>query len=201
MENILTKEIANKLMSIDGEARGIHFKNDAEYILKTNGEQGLKKVQDELKRVGFPIDYKNIKNLEFYPAGLRILSLLACKKVFLWQDENIRNMCSFAVSASFIVKLYARFFYSVSRILEKSAKMWSEYWTKGKLTVKEHNPEKQYCVIEVKDFDLHPIYCRCLEGYFKGMAKIATNTKSPLSCVETKCSFKGDKAHEFLIKY
>jgi hypothetical protein len=200
MEEIITKEIAQKLMEIEGEARGIHLKNDAEYILTEKGEEGLKKVEEELESLGFSIDYKKIKNLEFYPAGLRILSLLATKKTFNWDDDEIRKMCRFAARASFIVKMYLKFFYSVPKLMEKASKMWREYWTEGKLIVKDYSEKERYAVLRIEGSDLHPIYCRCLEGYFKGLTKMVVKTEKP-ECLETECSFRGGKDHEFLIKW
>jgi len=38
------------LMKIKGEARGTHFKNDADFIIKEKGEDGLKNVEKELER-------------------------------------------------------------------------------------------------------------------------------------------------------
>jgi hypothetical protein len=196
----LTKELAEKLMNIQGEARGIHFKNDAEYILNKKGEKGLKKVEAELKKLGFPLDYQKVRNLEFYPAGLRALSLLAAQKTFGWDDEEIRKMCSFAAGASFIVKLYIKFFYSVPKLLSKAALMWREYWTRGELKVEEYNKKKRYVVIKIQGIDIHPVYCRCLEGYFKSIAKMA-NKSEKTSCREIECSFKEGEGHKFLIKY
>lgn len=200
MPDELTRELAEKLMRIKGEARGIHLKNDAEYILATKGEKGLKMVEEELNSLGFPIDYKKIRNLEFYPTGLRAISLLAAQKTFHWDNEEIKKMCEFAARASFVIKLYIKFFYSLPKLMEKASKMWREYWTRGNLSVRDYDEEKRYVIIRIENFDLHPIYCRCLEGYLNGLAKMVTKTKKP-ECQEIECPFKGGKAHEFLIKW
>jgi len=196
----LTKELAEKLMATQGECRGIHLRNDAEYILAEKGQDGVDKVEKELARVGYPIKYAKIKNMEFHPSGMRILSLLAAKKVFKWGDEDIRDMCGFAAGVSFIVKLYMKFFYSIPKILEKASKMWREYWTEGRLEVKSQNEEERYAVLHVEDFDLHPIYCRCLEGYMAGLTKMVTKSRKA-ECRETECVFKGGKTHKFEIRY
>jgi len=198
--NKLTKKIAQELMKVQGEARGIHLKNDAEYILKEKGEKGLKKVEKELKRLGVPINYKKIKNLEFYPAGLRALSLLATREVFNLDNEAIKEICRFSAKTSFIVKLYVKFFYSVPKLLEKSSAIWEEHWTKGELSVKSYNKKEQRVVLEIKNFNLHPIYCRCLEGYFEGITKMARKAEE-IKCKETECFFKKGKLHQFEIMW
>lgn len=196
----LTKELADELMKIRGEARGIHFKNDAQFILAKKGKIGLEKVEMELKRVGYPIDYQKVRNLEFYPAGLRPLSLLAAGQVFDWGDKEIREMCAFAAGVSFVVKLYMKFFHSIPAVMEKAAKMWREYYSEGSLVVKDYNEKERYAKIRVEDFETHAIFCRCLEGYLQNVTKMVTKSDK-VTCQETECPFIGGKGHEFLIKY
>lgn len=82
VEEVLTKEIAEKLMKIEGEGRGFILKNDATFVKAKKGEAGLEKVEEELEKVGYPIKYKKIRSLNFYPVSWRAISLLAMKKVF-----------------------------------------------------------------------------------------------------------------------
>ncbi|MBM3258059.1 MAG: hypothetical protein FJZ05_02520, partial [Candidatus Nealsonbacteria bacterium] len=82
MDKETTKEAAQRLSKISGEVRGVAFKTDMEFVLKEKGKGGLKKVEDELKRIGFPIKYEEIKVMDFYPIGLRVISLMAIKEVF-----------------------------------------------------------------------------------------------------------------------
>jgi len=57
----LTKEFAQKLMEIKGEVRGVAFRTDTEYILREKGEEGLKKLEDKMARLGYPIKYKKLR--------------------------------------------------------------------------------------------------------------------------------------------
>ena len=196
----LTKELAEKLIAIQGECRGIHLRNDAEYILAKKGQKGLGKVEKELAGLGYPMKYGEIKNMEFYPAGYRGLSLLGAKTVFDWKDEDMRKMCGYAARISFIVRLYMKFFYSVPKILEKASKMWQEYWTHGRLDVVRYDEKNKIAVIEINDFDMHPAYCRCMEGYIGGLTKMVTKSKK-VKCVETSCTFEDGDGHEFEIRY
>lgn len=199
-EEIINREIAERLIKIKGEARGIHFRNDAEYVLTKKGEEGLKAVEEELERLGFPIKYGEMKNLAFYPAGLRIVSLLAIKKALNLNNDGVREMCAFATRASFVVKLYLKFFYSIPKILEKASALWKEYWNHGRLVIQEHNEEKGYVILKIDDFDLDPTYCRCLEGYIENLARMVSKSEKVV-CRETKCSFKEGRGHEFFIQY
>ena len=201
MEEI-TKEEIQKLMKIKGEARGVVFKTDAEYILSEKGEEGLKKLEEELERLGHPLKYREIKTMDFYPVGLRVLSLLAIKKVFNFDDEKIKDMGLVATKKSLIIKLFIRYFLSVQRVVFKEApRMWRKHWSIGELIPLELDEEKKRTIFRVKNFDLHPLYCSVyLRGYFSGILQMLV--KSPkITCQETKCSFRGDEYHEYLIKW
>lgn len=200
MEEKLTKELAKKLMSIEGETRGSSFICDAEYVLKKKGKEGLKKVEEKLKEIGYPIEYKKINNMEFYPVGLRVLSLLAIKEVFNWTNDDIKELCAFAPKISFIVRLFIKFFYSPSEMVKKSFQMWREYFTKGELEVVKADFKKKEFIFRIKDFSLCPTHCKCLEGFVTSFLKMIVNPKK-IECKETKCTFKGDKYHEYLLTW
>lgn len=201
MEKELTKELAKKLMEIKGEVKGVVFKTDAEYILKEKGEEGLRKVEEEIKKLGYVIDYQKVKAMDFYPVGLRAISLLAIKKVFNFDDEKIKEMGLFATKTSLMVKILMKFFLSIQRVfLVEAPRLWKKHWTQGELIPVELNEEKKYSIIKVRGFSLHPIHCKYLEGYFSGILKMLVKS-SEITCQETKCTFKGDKEHEFLIKW
>ena len=201
MEEI-TKEEVEKLMGIKIETRGVVFKTDGEYILERKGKAGLKKLEAELERLGSPIKYNQIETMGFYPAGLRVLSLLAIKKVFNFDNEKIVEMGFVATKKSLIVKLFIRYFLSTRRVFFKeSPRMWQKHWTKGVIIPIELDEKKKYGILRLKDVNLHPLYCSSyLRGYFSGILQMLV--KSPkITCQETKCPFRGDEYHEYLLKW
>lgn len=201
MSKILNKEIIDKLMEIKGEARGVVLKTDEEYILKERGRKGLEELEKRLEELGHPIKYNQIKTMDFYPVGLRVLSLLAVKEVFNFNDEEIRKMGTFATKVSLIIKLFMKYFLSMRRVVMKeSPKMWSKHWTVGKLVPIRLDEKQKYAVIRVEGFDLHPIYCTYLEGYFAGIVEMLVK-ESKIDSQETKCALKGDPYHEFTVKW
>jgi len=199
MEEIITKEIAQNLMKLKGEARGTHFVNDAQYILEKKGDEGLRKVEQELERLGCPIKYKKVKNTDFYPIGLRAISLLVIKKVFSWDDRGIKNLCGFATRVSLIIRLYLKFFYSIEKMVEVAPKLWKDYFTVGSLKVTEYDKPGKRVVLRIEDFILHSIYCRCLEGFFGDIVKMVVGVKS-VNCKEVKCSVS-ENCHEFVVTW
>ena len=118
-EEVLTKETAEKLMMIKGKIRGMDLKADAEFVLRKKGKEGLRKLEEKLKEINFPIEYDKIKSMDFYPGGLKAISLLAVKTVFGWDDQIIEEMGREASKVSLIIKVFVRFFGSLSRFFFK----------------------------------------------------------------------------------
>jgi len=201
MDKETTKEAAQRLSKISGEVRGVAFKTDMEFVLKEKGKGGLKKVEDELKRIGFPIKYEEIKVMDFYPIGLRVISLMAIKEVFNFDDEKIKNMGIYATKISLIVKLFVKYFFSIQRVFSKEApKMWSKHYTISKLTPIELNEEKKFAVLQIEDLVLDPVFCVYLGGYFCGIIQMLIKTNK-IDYQEIKCPFRGGKYHEYLLKW
>ena len=198
MEQELTKEIAQKLMEIKGEARGVVFKTDTEYILKEKGEEGLKKVEEELKKLGYPIKFKETRTMDFYPVGLRALSLLTIKKVFDFDDGKIKEMGKKAPKISTIIKLFMKYFLSLEKTIGQVSKMWEKHYTIGKLEA-EVNEKERYIILRLKDFKIHPVLCKYLEEYFSSVTELIVG--SPVTPEERRCDFKKDKFHEFLLTW
>ena len=201
MNNTISKETIDQLMQIKGEVRGVVLKTDEEYILKEKGKEGIMQLEKKLEELGRPIKYDQIKTMSFYPVGLRVLSLLTIKEVFNFGDEDIRKMGTFATKKSLIIRLFLKYFISMRRVVMKeSPKMWRKHWTVGKLVPVELDEKQKYAVIRVEEFNLHPVYCTYLEGYFIGIVQMLVKS-SKIDSQETKCALKGDPYHEFSIKW
>ncbi|MBM3258084.1 MAG: hypothetical protein FJZ05_02645 [Candidatus Nealsonbacteria bacterium] len=203
MKKILTEEIAKNIMKMKGEARGIAMKQDGEYILKEKGKDGLTKVERELEKIGCPMKYSEISSMKFYPGGLRVLSLLAFKQAFNTDDEAIRNICAFQPKTSLVIRLFAKYFFSVPNIMKKIQDMWKKYWNCGKMTFTEYNEKEGKAVVRIEGMDIDPIWCRCIEGYLASLGELILPQKKgeKIQCKETKCQSRGEKYHEFVINF
>jgi hypothetical protein len=201
MNQELTKETVKELMEIKGEVKGVTLKTDADHVLKEKGEEGLKRLEIELESLGCQIKYREIKTMAFYPVGLRAISLLAIKKVFSYDDKKIEEMGFLATKRSLIVKLFVRYFLNLQRVFSKEApRLWKKHYTIGELIPVELNEEKNYAILRLKEFNIHPILCLYLGGYFCGITQMIVKARQ-INFKETKCSFRGDDCHEFLITW
>jgi hypothetical protein len=199
MEQI-TKEEIKKIMEIKGKVRGVVFQTDAEYVREKIGEKGLEKLEIKTKELGHPIDYDKIKAMDWYPLGLRVLSLLAIKEAFNWGDKEIKDMGNSAPKYSFIVRMLMKYFLSAKRSFKESPKYWVKHYTVGKLEAYKFNEKEKYLVLRLNDFKIHPLLCTYYLGYFLRIAQYVIQSEE-ISIEETQCMFKDHPYHEFLIRW
>lgn len=199
MEKI-TKEEIKKLMEIPGKVRGQVFLTDLGYVREKKGARGVKLLKEKMKEWGKPIDYEETKIIEWYPVGLRAISLLAIKETFGWGDKEIEEVGRAAPKFSFIVKMLMKTFLSVRRSFIESSNYWKKHYSVGELVPVEINEEKKYLFLHLKNFKIHPIICTFLTGYFYTIGTFIIKSKK-ITCEETKCIFKGDPYHEYLIRW
>jgi len=199
MEEILNKQIAQKAMEIEGEARGVSFKGEMEYILETQGREAITKIEEELARVGYPIKYDEIKEMQFYPIGWEVTILLAVKKLFNLSDQEFRKMGEFESKLSLVIRVFMKHLFSIDLAVKEAPNVWKKNYTIGDLKVIELDKEKGQGTIRLEDFKVNPIICRVLEGFFANVVKMVIG--KPTTCQETKCQFRGDECHEFVIRW
>jgi hypothetical protein len=191
---MITKEEADKIMKTAGEVRSAVLKIDREYVRSRWGEAGLRKVDEELQKVGYPIEFQKLEMFGWVPVGWRVLSLLAIKEGLNLTDEDIKTMGTTAPKLSFIVKLLVRFFLSPVVTIEHTPEFWTRHYTAGKLKGEYHGPEK-FSLMILTDFTIHPLMCKYLEGYFQAMHHLVEG--KTIKCEELECVFRGASAHVF----
>ncbi len=195
-----TKDQADEIMKLEGETRGAVFKTDEKFILYKGGEGELAKVEEKIKEWGYSLNYKETGTMDFYPIGLRVLSILAVAEVFGFDEEQVKNEIGLnAPKMSFIVKVFAQHFFSVKKTFEQVSKLWARHYSRGKLIPAKLDEEKNFLVLELEDFNIHPIMCSYLSGYFKKISEIVL--KKEVEIEEGKCSYRGDDKHIFTIKW
>jgi len=199
MEQIISKKEVDELMKIKGEARGIAIKGEAEFILKEKREEGFKKLEDTMAKIGCPIKYRGLKSLNFYPLKYEAITTFVLKEVFNFKEEDFRKVGAFEAKLSLIIRMFMRYFFSLDLMAKKASVIWRKYYTVGNLTSPEFNKKEKYAILRVENFKLHPSHCRTLEGFFATMVQMIV--KDLVTCKETKCIFKGDEYHEFLLKW
>ncbi|MFH1684364.1 MAG: hypothetical protein ABIA67_05740 [Candidatus Margulisiibacteriota bacterium] len=192
----MDKKTIENIMKTPGEVRGAVFQTDAEYVKRHFGIEKLQKAKKQLNEWGYPIEYETIKAMEWYPAGLRALSLLAIKEAFSLNDEQIKDMGNEAPKHSFVIKLVMKFFLSIEKIFEMAPDIWKRHWSAGTLETDKYDKKSKTLTLRIKDLSLHPVFCLYEAGYF---LRIAQYAKKSATVQQTKCTFRGDPYHEYTI--
>lgn len=203
MEKV-TKEEIKKLMELPGKIKGVTFNGDLEFILIKKGKEGVKKVEEETAKLGYLIEYEKMKETEWYPAGLRMVSIQAIFNTFGWEEKELIEMAEAAPKTSFLVRFFMKYFLSPEEIFQQAAsRMWKRYYSLGSLEALDFKvaPKSGQALLRVRDFNLHPLHCLFLGNFFIGVFKLADPDFKKINFEEIKCSFKGDDCHEFLIKW
>lgn len=193
------KETADEMMLFSTKAIGVVFDTHAKYIKQREGEEGLRRVEEKLAELGYPLRFKDIKTFEFYPVGLADLVVIVAKEIFGWQEKDIFDMGNTAPKYSFMIKLLLKYFISLERSLKEAAKYWRKHFTEGELEYESHEEEK-YVIIRLKYKSPHPLVCIFYAGYFLRIAQYVIKSKN-ITIKETKCMFKGNPEHEYLIEW
>jgi hypothetical protein len=191
---MITREEADELMrqmAAEGNTKGAVLRTDAKYVEGKWGKEGLAKVEAELQRLGYPIEYEKARLLENVPIGLRVLSLSVIKDVFHLSDEDIKIMGNTAPKFSFLIKLVMRFFASPQLIASHAPEAWSRFYTVGRLTA-DFYKEGKYSLLTLSGIHLPPIMCRYLEGYFQRMHQFSTSESGNVKCEEQPSPAQSD---------
>lgn len=199
MEQIISQEEFTEIKKAKGEMRGNGPKTIGDYILKKEGENGLQKIEEIMKLLGYPIEYRKINQLDYYPMWLAGVTLLAAKRLFNFTNEDFQKMGEMDVKFTPIQRFFTKYFISLKKASESSSKIFSQYHTQGKLELVEFNEKEKYGILRIMDFGLNEYHCHYMIGYIAATAKMVS--KNPISCEETQCPFRGGKYHDFKIKW
>jgi len=199
MEQVISKEELSKIMKIEGEVRGDGIKSYTEFILIKEGEEGLKRLEEELITLGFPIKLGEIKRMSFYPINFWVVFVLSIKRLFNYDDKKFQEMGGFQVKSSLIIRVFMKYFFSIDRAVKELSKVWKQFFSIGKINIIELNKEKKFLSLKLSNFNVHPISCQLILGVLMKAVEIVL--KGNVSGEETMCVHQGDQHHEFLIKW
>jgi len=199
-------EEIKKMMEIPGKIKDSAFKGELEYILKKKGEKGLKAVEKKTEKLGYPIKYKEIQETKWYPIGFKMISFYAFLTTFNWGRKELAEIAETSTKISFIVRFFMRHFFSPEQIFKATSRLWARYFNVGLLeAVGFHNIEKRggsgYGILRIKYFKVHPFYCFYLGHFFIGITKLVDPRLKEVKIEETKCMFRGDDYHEYLLRW
>jgi len=199
-QQLLLKQEAERLMQIKGNSRGEIMLTHSRYIRYKEGEEGLKAVEEKMKELGYPIRFKKINALDWYPEALSVLVILVAREIFEWNESDIFNMGNTGPKYSLITKMIMKYFFSLQKTFAECPRFWQRHYDFGALEPVDLNEKEKHITIRVKGYKFHPIVCVYYRGYFLRIAQFVLGSEK-LTIEETKCMFRNDPYHEYLIKW
>ncbi len=196
---LLTKEEFDELMKIKGEVRGVTLKGYGDYLLKKEGEEKTKEIEEIITDFGYPFRFKEVKGMHFYPVGLQAVILELMKRMFNYTAETFQEIGEFSAKSSILVRVFARYFFSVKEIMKRAPEMWRKSYTIGQVKLMEYNEEKRRLILRIENFKVHPLQGQVLIGYFSSVLQMIGGQKAKGE--EIKSPFRGDECYEFLMEW
>ena len=202
-KEILTKKEAKRLLDIPCRTRGEQISYFKKEIIKRDGEEGVKKFENEIKKFGYPFSFSDISPLGWYPVGLRTVCLITLKNFFNLEKEDFMEMGAEVISSSIVVKLFFKYFSSRETAFKYIPGYWRKVCTCGRIEpvelVQTPDGEKGHFTIRLYDFNFHPLHCQFLLGSILQLAKLLGGKNASIE--ETKCMHRGDPYHELFITW
>jgi len=195
-----TKEEADRIMSLPGEARGSSFITDALYVRSRGGDEAMRQIQAETERLGHPIDYDSITGMTWHPLGLRVLSLVVIRDFFDLDDAGLTEMADYAPKRSFIMRMLIRYFVSLKAFAGQFESGWEKHYTVGTLRAEALDERACTMTIRLRDFQMHEVQCPYLAGFIRSTVGFLLPDKR-ITVVEQKCMFRGDDYHEYRVTW
>jgi len=194
------KATIEDLKEIKGNVRGSCSQSMVSYLKEIGKEEYLPRIQERFKEYGFEEKLNEIISMKEYPIAFEVALIFSIKEVLNWGEKEIKELGRNVSKMSFIVKLLMKYFLSAKKSYQQAPAYWKKHFDFGELEAPEFNEKDKYFILRVKDFALHPLHYKFLEGYFETMATFVISAKKFRS-EERKCTYKGHPYHEFIIKW
>ncbi|KPJ54724.1 hypothetical protein AMJ47_03775 [Parcubacteria bacterium DG_72] len=194
------KKEAQNLKKAKGNVRGEGILTDVEYVRLKKGEKGVMLVEKKMNELGCSIKFSEIKSMEWYPVWWDVLKILVIMDLFSWNEKDIFEMANFSPKISFLVKVLVKYFITIKKSFEQSPKYWRQHFDFGELEAYEFSEKEKKMVFRVKNYNIHPVMCTVFAGYFLRIAQFVVKSKK-VDIEETKCVYKKDSYHEYVIRW
>ena len=173
------------------------FKSNLGFIKKKFGTNGLRRVSEKIREKGFDFNMENIKDREWYPMEVRVAFIEAVYDLLDSNDDDMFSLGKYSALHVERLALLVRYTKETSLVASEGPKTWDKHFDVGRLDVIENS--KGRTVVRLLDFNISPVHCNYLAGYFVGAAELSG--AKDVKIEETKCISRGDPYHEFVLTW
>lgn len=194
------KEAIERVGKTDRKTRGDLLEIVGPYLEKIGKKDALPAIEKKMAEYGYPVNFVEVKAINFYPLAMEMACLFAMAEALNWNDDEVKKFGRNLTKLSFIEKILVKYFISIDRTFASAPDIWKKHMNSGELEATLLDKEKKYCILRLRNFDAHPLYCTMLAGMFE-MMNVYINKSLDNRCEETKCTFRGDEIHEFTVTW
>lgn len=193
----ITKKEAEKILKIKGRIRGLVITTLKDYIISQKGQDGIKKVEKRMEKVGHPFEFKKLSSVKWYPAGFIQLVMLVILDTFGWDDKKNFEIGYQAPINSLLAKLMLRTFTSLEVAFKVTPKFWKNYTNLGEMNWVERDIKKRRAVLRLTNYPkINEASYEYFRGYLKRIMEIMTKSKN-VKVELTKSIYRGDSYDDF----
>jgi hypothetical protein len=188
----------SKVLKQDGQVRGGVLLSDSTYVRKHYGHQALGSVEAMTTALGYYIDYDRINTMAWYPASIRVISLLAIAMALGLSDKELREMGWAAPRNSILTKLMMRYFASLRMLVESLPSYWRKNYTVGSLTGKLAD---RALYLRLAGIEIPRQLFSYLEGYFTSVVSMVIGNDRKVLMTDIGRTDGDDTCYELLISW
>lgn len=190
----------DRIVRYNAKTKGDLLGVSAKYLEKIGKKESIPLIEKRMADFGYPFNLNNVSIMSWYPVEAEMALFFSLIEVLGWDEKNIKEFGKNFTKLSFLERIMARYFITTKKTYAEASNIWRRHMDTGHLETPEYNETGKYCILRLKGLDLHPLYCIFLAGMFETMATYITKAKKN-SCVESKCIFKSEPYHEFIVRW
>ncbi len=194
------QQIADELKNFQGNVKGEALRTTTEYVKRKHGDEGVKKLEEKLNELGVEIKLDEINPSEMISEGINALSIITCREIFNWTENDTLELGRFSFKTSFLTKSIIRYFVSLKMAINGASRLWDTYYDFGELKITRFSEEEKIIIIRKDGYKTHPTICLQHKGYFLAGIELVLDKKN-VTIEEVKCTHKGDDYDEYVLKW
>jgi len=172
LENVhALKSVADTIMSTPGNTRGNSLKTDMRFVIEREGKEGLKRLEDALVILGYPLSYGTVRGFDWYPEGQAVLGIHLSRHLFEWSGRDVFEMGYAAPAVSFLVRTFARFS-SVETTFFQGPVLWRKHYDFGALTPETFDGENKKLSFTVSGYGFFDYMEEYFDGFFNRLTQL-----------------------------
>ena len=197
----INKSEVDKFMKVKGNVTGALIKAQHQFILNKKGKEGVAKVEERLKELGYPLDLDKISSFGWYSAAYICLICLVILEAFDWDEQKAYDIGYDSPLYAILTKLLIKYLVSLDKVFPQIPRYWDKHYDFGAMKGIKLDQKNKYVIMRLTGFKkVHPIWYFQARGYLARLVGMCTRS-SNVHAEQTKSIYKNDSYDEFKLTW